>query len=225
MVIPWRGHARLQKLLAMPAVDAKEKLALYGATIGFQWVLCAVVAWRAIARGLTVQELGLNSTSWLAVTIGVGGGLLIGGLQWMNLRRIGKMEGPVTDRMRNLAKHLFPVSWVEYLPYAALAITAGVCEEFIYRGFVLGAFRNTPMATWLAVILSSGLFGLAHAYQGRAGIFSTGMFGVLLALARLGLGSLVPVMIWHAGLDLAAGIAGPKYLLPAADEPIGMEGK
>jgi len=39
---------------------------------------------------------------------------------------------------------------------------------------------------------------------------------VLLAIARLGFGSLVPVMMWHAGLDLAAGVAAPKYLLKQA---------
>jgi len=102
---------------------------------------------------------------------------------------------------------------VEYLPYSALAITAGVCEEFVYRGFAIAAFSKAGLPLWLVVILSSLLFGLAHAYQGRGGIVSTGIFGVLLALGRLGFGSLVPVMMWHAGLDLAAGIAAPKYLL------------
>jgi membrane protease YdiL (CAAX protease family) len=64
----------------------------------------------------------------------------------------------------------------------------------------------------MVFIISSILFGLAHAYQGRGGIVSTGIFGVLLANGRLGFGSLLPVMMWHAGLDLAAGIAAPKYL-------------
>lgn len=213
IVIPWRGYIRLKKLLALPSVDSKEKLALYAVTIAFQWILVAVVAWRALTRGITLQELGLGSQPWFGIlAAGLFGALLIGGLQWLNLRRIGRMEGPAPELLRKLAIRLLPVNLLEYLPYSALAITAGVCEEFVYRGFGIAAFFKAGVPMWLVVIVSSVLFGLAHAYQGKAGIISTGVFGVLLAIGRLWSGSLIPVMMWHAGLDLAAGIAAPKYL-------------
>jgi membrane protease YdiL (CAAX protease family) len=214
VVIPWRGYTRLKKLLALPSVDAKEKLALYAMTIAFQWVLVGLVAWRAVARGITIQELGLGSQGWLRIVVGgLFGAAFIGGLQWLNLRRIGKMEGEAPELLRKLANRLLPVNPLEYLPYSALAITAGVCEEFLYRGFAIASLCKAGLPLWLVVIISSILFGLAHAYQGRGGIISTGVFGVLLAIGRIGFGSLVPVMMWHAGLDLAAGIAAPKYLL------------
>ncbi len=226
VVIPWRGHARLKKLLALPTVDTKEKLALYAATIGFQWLLCGVVAWRATARGVTAEELGLGSNGWVGiVTAGVLGAVLVGGLQWLNLRRIGRMEGVAPELLRKLASRLLPVTLIEYLPYAALAITAGVCEEFIYRGFLLAVLFRIGWPVWVGVVLTSALFGLAHAYQGRAGILSTGIFGVVLAFGRLALGSLIPVMMWHAGLDLAAGIAGPRYLLAQGMTDAGAERK
>lgn len=204
---------RLKKLLALPAVDTKEKLALYAATIAFQWLLCGVVAWRAFARGLLLEQLGLGSKNWVGLLAGgIGGAVLIGGLQWLNLRRIGKMEGAAPELLRKLAERLLPGGLIEYLPYSALAITAGVCEEFIYRGFVMAALLGAKVPLWSVVILSSVLFGFAHAYQGRGGIISTGVLGIVLALGRLWFASLVPVMMWHAGLDLAAGVAAPKYL-------------
>jgi len=214
VVIPWRGYARLKKLLALSSVDTKEKLALYAVTIAFQWVLVGLVAWRSLVRGLTLEELGLSSHGWTGIVAsGLLGAILIGGLQWLNLRRIGKMEGEAPELLRKLANRLLPVNLLEYLPFSALAITAGVCEEFVYRGFAIAAFSKAGLPLWVVVIVSSILFGLAHAYQGRGGIVSTGVFGVLLAIGRLGFGSLVPIMMWHAGLDLAAGIAAPKYLL------------
>jgi membrane protease YdiL (CAAX protease family) len=214
IVIPWRGYTRLKKLLALPSVDTKEKLALYAVTIAFQWMLAGLVAWRSLIRGLTIQELGLGSQSWSGIVgSGVFGAIFIGGLQWLNLRRIGRMEGDAPELLRKLASRLLPVNLLEYLPYSALAITAGVCEEFVYRGFAIAAFSKAGLPLWLVVVMSSILFGLAHAYQGRGGIISTGIFGVLLAIGRLGFESLLPVMMWHAGLDLAAGIAAPKYLL------------
>jgi len=217
VVIPWRGYTRLKKLLALPSVDTKGKVALYAVTIAFQWMLAGVVSWRSVVRGLTIQELGLGSQNRIgAIAAGLVGAVFIGSLQWLNLRRIGKMEGEAPDLLRKLANRLLPVSLLEYLPYSALAITAGVCEEFVYRGFVIAAFCKAGLPLWLVVIISSILFGLAHAYQGRAGIVSTGIFGVLLAVGRLGFGSLVPVMMWHSGLDLVAGIAAPKYLMKQA---------
>jgi membrane protease YdiL (CAAX protease family) len=214
VVIPWRGYTRLRKLLALPSVDTKEKVTLYAVTISFQWLLVGLVAWRSLARGLTIEELGLGSHGWIGIVVsGLLGAILVGGLQWLNLRRIGKMEGEAPELLRKLANRLLPVNLLEYLPYSALAITAGVCEEFVYRGFGIAAFSRAGLPLWVVVIVTSVLFGLAHAYQGRGGIVSTGIFGVLLAIGRLGFGSLVPVMMWHAGLDLAAGIAAPKYLL------------
>jgi len=214
VVIPWRGHVRLKKLLALPSVDTKEKLALYAATMGFQWILAGVVAWRGVARGLGVRDFGLASDRWMELVLaGMIGGVAIGGVQWLNLRRIGKMEGKAPTLLRKLARGLLPVSLIEFLPYSALAITAGICEEFLYRGFALASLAKDGFPVWLAVFVTSVLFGLAHAYQGKAGVFTTALFGVVLALVRLGFDSLVPVMMWHAALDLAAGIAAPRYLL------------
>ena len=213
-MIPWRGYTRLRKLLALPSVDTKEKVTLYAVTIAFQWLLVGLVVWRSLARGLTIEELGLGSQGWIEIVAsGLLGAFFVGGLQWLNLRRIGKMEGEAPELLRKLANRLLPVNLLEYLPYSALAITAGICEEFVYRGFAIAAFSKAGLPLWMVVIVSSVLFGLAHAYQGRGGIVSTGIFGVMLAIGRLGFGSLVPVMMWHAGLDLAAGIAAPKYLL------------
>jgi len=216
VAVPWRGHVRLRKLLARPAIDTTEKLTLYAATIAFQWLMLGVVAWRAFARGLTPAELGLAAhLSAKIIVAGLLGAGIIGGLQWMNLRRMGKMEGPGPDLMRRLTSRILPQSLVELLPYSALAVTAGVCEEFLYRGFAMAALSRAGLPIWLVVLVSSALFGLAHAYQGRAGILGTGVLGVLLAIARIVYSSLAPVMIWHAAVDIVAGIAAPKYLRAA----------
>jgi len=214
VVIPWRGRARLRKILSMPASGTKEKLALYGATIAFQWLITAVVAWRAIARGLTARELGLaGRVSAELIAISVLGTALLCAFQWFNLRRVGRMSGPAPDLMRQLAERLLPLNSIEFAPYCALAATAGLCEEFLYRGFAMAALERAGTPAWSAVAVSSVLFGLAHAYQGRGGIVGTGFLGILFGCSRLLFLSLVPVVIWHAAVDVTAGVAGPKFLL------------
>jgi len=195
-------------------VNTIEKLSLYGFTIVFQWAAVSVVAWRALARGMTPAQLGLASQSWIEIIlVSLLGAALLGGFHWLRLWKAGKLEGPAADRMRKLAGLILPTTIVELLPYLALAITAGVCEEFLYRGFAMAALSGVGLAKWAVVILSSILFGVAHAYQGRGGILGTLLLGILFAVVRLAYDSLVPVMVWHAAVDIVAGIAGPKYLL------------
>jgi uncharacterized protein len=212
-VIPWRGRVRLRRLLAQPAVSTKEKLILYASTIAFQWILTSLVAWRALARGLTIGDLGLAPPlSTGLFFFGLAGAALLGAFQWMNLKRIGQMTGAVPDFMRQLAERILPKNRVELSPYFILAVTAGICEEFLYRGFVMAALGRVGIVSWAIVMISAALFGFAHTYQGRSGVLGTTIMGFVFGVGRLGLRSLVPVAIWHCGVDIVAGIAGSQYL-------------
>ena len=214
VLIPWRGRMRLQHLLAMPSVGTKEKLVLYGSTIAFQWILTGVVAWRAFARGLTMAELGLaKPMTQTLLLVSAAGGVLISVYQWFSLRRVSRMSGPVPEFMAKLAERVLPKNATEFLPYCALAITAGVCEEFLYRGFAMAALHRLGIFPWAVVLLTAILFGFAHTYQGRSGVLGTGLMGVVLGLARMLTQNLIPVIIWHSAVDLVAGIAGPRYFL------------
>jgi membrane protease YdiL (CAAX protease family) len=214
VLIPWRGRERLKHLLARPAVGTKEKLVLYGATIAFQWLLCGLAAWRAVARGLTAAELGLGRRiDFELVLFSLVGAALLCAFQWFNLRRMSRILVPATELMRKLAERLLPSKPVEFGPYCALAVTAGVCEEFLYRGFAMAALTRVGMPAWSVVLMSSVLFGLAHAYQGKGGIIGTGLLGLVFGTMRLAVGSLFPVVLWHAGVDVVAGVAGPRFLV------------
>jgi membrane protease YdiL (CAAX protease family) len=102
---------------------------------------------------------------------------------------------------------------MELIPFFALAVTAGLCEEFLYRGFAMAVLSRMGLPVGVVILLSAIFFGLAHLYQGRAGFVSTSILGILFGISRAALGSLIPVMAWHAGVDLVAGIAGPRYLI------------
>jgi membrane protease YdiL (CAAX protease family) len=214
VIIPWRGRLRLKKLIAMPHVSSVERIALYASTIAFQWVAVAVVAWRAWEHGYRAAELGLtipNTTRLISAAIV--GGATIAALQWLNLRRMGRI--PVRNRgiMQAIAERILPQSTVELLPFLALAFTAGLCEEFLYRGFAMAVLARLGSPVWLAILVSSMLFGLAHLYQGRGGFVSTMLIGTVLGSGRMAYDSLVPVIFWHTAVDVVAGVAGPRYLI------------
>lgn len=216
VLLPLRGRRRLQKLMALPRTSTRERLSLYASTIAFQWLAVAVVAWRARARGLTVDELGLVVHGrWRILIAAIVGAATLGGLQWLNLRRMGRSSGKAREFIRVLAERILPQSRVELVPYFALAVTAGLCEEFLYRGFAMAALTREGLPLWSVVLLSSVLFGLAHLYQGRGGFVSTLVIGTVFGTARIAYDGVVPVMLWHIAVDAVAGVAGPKYLVRA----------
>ena len=205
----------MKKLLAMPRVSTMERLSLYASTIAFQWLAVAAVAWRAWAHGFTASQFGLivpdRSKILIAAVVGTAA---IASLQWLNLRRMGRIPVEARGSLQAIAERILPQSTVELIPYLALAITAGLCEEFLYRGFAMAVLLHVGLPAWAVVLLSSVLFGLAHSYQGRGGIVMTLLIGLILGTSRFAYGSLVPAIFWHSGVDVVAGTAGPRYLTP-----------
>jgi membrane protease YdiL (CAAX protease family) len=214
VIVPWRGRKRLQQLLAKPRVEPAERLSLYWSTIAFQWIAAVAAAWRARAHGFTAEQLGLVVPGRFRLfAITVCGTVVIVTLQWLNLRRMGRSASPLRGPLQALAERILPQSTKELIPFLGLAITAGLCEEFLYRGFAMAVISRAGLPIAAVILLSSILFGLAHLYQGRAGFVSTMVLGLLFGVSRAAIGSLLPVVAWHAGVDVVAGIAGPRYLL------------
>jgi membrane protease YdiL (CAAX protease family) len=129
---------------------------------------------------------------------------------------VGKVPIERRGPLQAVAERILPQSTEELFPYLALAITAGLCEEFLYRGFSMAVLSHLGMQAWAVVLLSSILFGLAHSYQGRGGVIVTLMMGLALGASRIAYGSLVPAILWHTAVDVVAGLAGPRYLVRAA---------
>jgi membrane protease YdiL (CAAX protease family) len=214
VVVPWRGWARMQRLLALPSTTSSDRLSLYASSITAQWVLAVLIAWRAFARGLHWKSLGFSLRPSADIFfVAVGGAVVLGGAHWLNLRRVGRSKSPHVERIRSLATKIFPHSNHESIVFCGLAFTAGICEEFFYRGFVFAALSELSTPTWAILLASSVLFGFAHAYQGRGGILSTLLLGIVFGTVRILYHSLVPVILWHIAVDLVAGFAGRRYLI------------
>jgi membrane protease YdiL (CAAX protease family) len=66
-----------------------------------------------------------------------------------------------------------------------------------------------------AAILSSAWFSLAHLYQGRRGLITTFVVGMIFSLMRVWTGSLIPAIAAHIGIDLVVGICSSNLLRKA----------
>ncbi|HEY4128047.1 MAG TPA: CPBP family intramembrane glutamic endopeptidase [Gammaproteobacteria bacterium] len=88
--------------------------------------------------------------------------------------------------------------------FVGLSVSAGVTEELLYRGFLIWAL-SAYMDLLMAAVLASVLFGLAHAYQGVAGILKTGAIGLVMATLYIGSGTILLPMLLHAFMDISSG--------------------
>jgi uncharacterized protein len=211
LIVPWRGLGRVKRLFGKPALTAADRLALYGSTILFQWLIVLLVVLRCAARTVGAEELGITAPdpwqiAWTSAALTVA----LSVIQVIGLRRMMKVQPEHRGTLFRITEKLMPRTWTELLVYAALACTAGVSEEFLYRGFVFTAFIrmivNFGSPTGLAVILSSAWFALAHLYQGRKGVITTFVVGMIFATVRVWTDSIFPAIVAHIGIDFVAGM-------------------
>ncbi|WP_235532807.1 CPBP family intramembrane glutamic endopeptidase [Sphingomonas sp. Leaf412] len=131
------------------------------------------------------------------------GGVLLGGLVAAALERRGRKVG-LGDVERVLPRSRAELRWA-----AALAVTAGITEELFFRlllPLLIAAVTGCAVAGFAVACV---LFGLAHRYQGPAGVVATMAVGALLTIVYLSTGSLWAAMALHAAIDLNAVVLRP----------------
>jgi len=88
--------------------------------------------------------------------------------------------------------------------WIVMAISAGVCEETVYRGYLQQQFSAWTQSTSLGVVIQAVLFSLVHAYQGPKYVLVIFVVGCLYGVAAVRRRGLRANMIAHACLDIAA---------------------
>ena len=218
-VVPWRSRARVRTLLQSSALGPSERIGLYLSTIAFQWAVSGLIAWRCLAHGLALAELGITLPY---VTRAIIAAAVLSALLVLNqifgIRRLASLPAEKRGLVAQLAERLLPRTRRETFAGIALVLTVAACEEFIYRGFIEGLFQQVCSSASAGALVSAVLFALAHLYQGRRGILTTFIVGLVFSGVRIWTGSLWPSMLIHFAVDFAAGVASFRILTPVSPQ-------
>ena len=105
---------------------------------------------------------------------------------------------------------LLPHTPADVLIWIALSMSAGFCEEFVYRGYLQQQFEALTGSPFWALLLQALLFGVSHGYQGARQVAVISVYGLLFGLLARWRRSLRPGMMAHAWTDIAGGIVFPS---------------
>jgi membrane protease YdiL (CAAX protease family) len=102
--------------------------------------------------------------------------------------------------------YLLPRTKSETVLFAAVSVTAGICEEIIFRAFLPQYFSTGPFgfAMLAAVGASALMFALAHAGQGWRGMAVAGAAALFFSLMYHATGSLLVPILLHIVVDIRA---------------------
>jgi len=218
LLAPWWHTAVLIAVLLSASLNgtrgkhplvAHSKVWQYVWSMAWEWMLVGFV-WLGIRRRMRLRELigGRWATVedfvldlvyaaafWFCALVVLGSGARL-----MHLDQAGKIE-----EMRRQLGFLAPESRIELALWFCVSITAGFCEEIIFRGYLQLQFAAVSNSMLAGVVLSAAVFGASHGYEGVARMVLIAIYGLLFGLLAWWRKSLRPGMIAHAWHDSLSG--------------------
>lgn len=208
-VQPLLGRRRYRRLVEEIRRDPGARLRHYVSAALSSWAYVAVVAVVGIMSGRHPTSIGLtlHAEDATAAVQAVGWVVWAAVVLAASIVLIWKAGPRMLDRLRRQLRgfaELVPRSRVERVAFGGVSLTAGFCEEVIYRGFGIAYLRwLDPTIGHTAVIwIIAAAFGLAHLYQGPRNVVATGLAGALLAWMTVSSGTLLPAIVVHSLIDL-----------------------
>lgn len=196
------------------------RLRAYQGTLAVEWLEVGAIILLWSLTGRPWPDLGLSPPGgwrfWVGVALALGA--VAAGLR--QLRLVARDE-KTRERARAAFKtveDILPHTPEERRVFNWVSVTAGICEEILYRGYLFWYFFWL-FGLWWALVLSTALFALAHAYQGSGGLLRAGLLGLLFLLFYLLTLSLWLSMLLHAAVDLHGGQIARLLLKDAEPEP------
>lgn len=199
----WPAHRQ------RPQSDPSQaRMRLWKTAIFTAWPLTGAGAALWVSNGRPWKSLGLNLPEGWRVWAFAAVFMLLSTYYVFAAATLGKSP----EQRANVRKQftpgiiaVLPHTRAEMVWFAGVSLTAGFCEEFLFRGFFIWAL-SPWLGWWGAAALSLLIFASGHAYQGRNGVIRTGIVGAIFTLVVAIFGSLWPAIALHVLVDFSNGL-------------------
>ena len=196
-------------LRRVTAGESGARIRFYGITLVGEWLptLFVIARWKMLARPWSALwllpphggRLVASAVAALAVAV----------LFLSQIRALSRLSPAKRSALRSRVGQvtaLIPHTSREHRWFMLVSLTAGICEELLYRRFLVWLLQAWIGFGWAAVV-SVVAFGAGHAYQGKEVVRPTVVGAALQGLAII-TWSILPGIVVHALLDAMSGTAG-----------------
>ena len=186
-------------------VHNPNRLLFYLPTMAWEWIVVGYIYWGLRRHGKSFQNIAgkrWKSASEFFLDIGIAFAFWIAAIIILSIvSHLVHATG-----MAEAARLLAPQDWLESIVWVGLAVTAGICEETIFRGYLQRQFVAWTGSAPVGVVLSAVLFGLGHVYQGAKATIVIGVYGLMFGILAEVRQNLRPGIITHAWHDAITGL-------------------
>ncbi len=209
----WWGLTRYKKIILAITQGDMPKTRLYVRFMLGLWIPAGLVFLLLLTGQLAWHDLGLSwfrlrGQSWLFYILAVTAILYFLYLIYslIVLRIYALRNVSINQKMSDEVKALIPATKKEKQIWIFTAITAGITEEVLFRGFLfyLLAELFPGFDTFLIAVISALVFGIGHLYQGLLETVKAIFMGLIFGLFYIAFSTIIPCIVLHMMQDLCA---------------------
>ncbi|RAS20742.1 CPBP family intramembrane glutamic endopeptidase [Paraburkholderia bryophila] len=98
-----------------------------------------------------------------------------------------------------------PVGLLAVTLWVCLSLSAGVCEEIVFRGYLQRQLTAITGRLGIAILGQAILFGIGHGYEGIVSVLSIVLNGLVLGILAAWRGNIRAGILMHVAWDILAG--------------------
>jgi len=192
---------------------AQNRVLGYGITMAIEWLMVAFIWLGTRWHGPSLRTLtGRNSPTWRSVARDLGLAAVFLFVANLILGVVGFILARFIHATPDAAiRNLLPKTGLEVAVWLLLSLTAGICEEMIFRGYLQRQFTAWTGNAAAGIALQGIVFGVAHAYQGPKQILVIVVYGCMFGSLAWWRKSLRPGMAAHFLQDGVGGLLLTRF--------------
>lgn len=187
--------------------NPNRKIDYYCVTIAHLWLPTVLLLLLVFGQAISLEAIGIDWQWNWRTQLAVGAFTLIGAYIYISLKQLQStpaLKDEVIGKTEDLA-WILPTTKQEHNYFVwGVSVSAGICEELLFRGYLIPLI-SAQLPLYMAVFLSSVMFGLFHLYQGWQGVIKTSVLGGVFALIYIATGSIIIPILFHILVDVYSG--------------------
>ena len=213
IIYPISGYIQQKKLKKSISDGGYNKIKWYRETIIWSWIPVLIIVLLFPLSNMTLKNIGVkwiyigasSLNNWIKyLLIGLYFLYLLYNIYSIIILKYNKKSRSITAAtIPNDFRLFFPITSKEKSIWDFVAISAGITEEIIYRGYLFYALGIIfpHISIILILLITTIIFGIGHIYQGKEAIKST-LIGFILGIFYIVFNSIIPLIIIHIAQDL-----------------------